>query len=76
MFGSMWIYYWLKARSSELVILKDNTMWFCDDIVLILELKVLKGAAGSQLKTGVFALKKFEDLRNFESEEFLVKARF
>ena len=76
MFGSMWIYYWLKARSSELVILKDNTMWFCDDIVLILELKVLKGAAGSQLKTGVFALKKFEDLWNFESEVFLVKARF
>ena len=51
-------------------------MWFCDDIVLVLELKVLKGAAGSQLKTGVFSLKKFEDLRNFESEEFLVKARF
>ena len=76
MFGSMWIYYWLKARSSELVILKDNAMWFCDDIVLVLKLEVLKGAAGSQLKTSVFTLEKFEDLRNFESEEFLVKARF
>ena len=76
MFVSMWIYYWLKARSSELVILKDNAMWFCDDIVLVLELEVLKGAAGSQLKTGVFSLKEFEDLWNFESEVFLVKARF
>ena len=76
MFGSMWIYYWLKARSSELVILKDNTMWLCDDIVLVLELKVLKGAAGSQLEIGVFTLEEFENLWNFESEEFLVKARF
>ena len=76
MFGSMWIYLCPKARSSELVILKDNTMWFCDDIVLVLELKVLKGAAGSQLKTGVFTLEEFENLRNFESEKFLVKARF
>ena len=51
-------------------------MWFCDDIVLVLKLEVLKGAAGSQLKTGVFTLEEFENLRNFESEEFLVKARF
>ena len=76
MFGSMWIYLCPKARSSELVILKDNTMWFCDDIVLVLKLEVLKGAAGSQLKTGVFTLEEFENLRNFESEKFLVKARF
>ena len=76
MFSRIRINQWFKVRWSDRVILKDKSMRFGHDIVSIRDFEVLQGAAGNYLEIAVFTFEEFEDLWNFESEVFLVKARF